>query len=205
MAGCCGEAREGLTELAGRSGHVGNWDCLKPAGRSKPRGGVPAGRPPRVSYDRVPTASPVRRLKHHDQVCSSAAKVPWYARTRESLRLLPRRGRRDGTATSCGRNRTQFGSDHLDRGGTLASPDAQEHRAIGAPGHEARTSVRIRMNRCQRWAPSSNVRRGFRNSPPAQRPSSPNAEIRYFGNLAKGSLAVLMIVSGIPEILRRNA
>ena len=44
------------------------------------------------SVRRGPTASRVRRLKHHDQVCSSATKVPWYARTRESLRLLPRAG-----------------------------------------------------------------------------------------------------------------
>lgn len=86
---------------------------------------------------------------------------------------------------SCGRDRTQFGSEQFDRGGTLASPDAQEQRAIDAPVHEARTSVRIRMRRCQRWVPSSSVRRGCRSSPPAQYPGALNRTIRYFGDFAK--------------------
>ena len=107
--------------------------------------------------------------------------------------------------TRCVRDRTQSGSDHIDGGGTLASPDLQEHRAIDAPMHESRRSIWIRVGRCQRWAPSSNARRGFRNSPPAQRPSSPNPEIRYFGNFAKGSLAAHIIehiiLSSILEIL----
>ena len=58
--------------------------------RSKPRGGGPAGRLPRIPYDRAPTASRVRRLKHHDQACFSAGKVWWRAQSGESLRLLPR-------------------------------------------------------------------------------------------------------------------
>ena len=52
---------------------------------------------------------------------------------------------------------------------------------------------------------SNNARRGFQNSPPAQRPSSPDPEIRYFGNFAKGSLATLIIghiiLSRILEVL----
>lgn len=90
MAGCCGEACDGLTKLAGRSSRVGNWGCAKAAGRPKPRGGAPAGRLPRIPYDRAATASRVRRLKHHDQACFSAGKVWWCAQSGESLRLLPR-------------------------------------------------------------------------------------------------------------------
>lgn len=186
MAGCCGEACDRLTKLVGRSSRVGNWGCAKAAGCPKPRGRVPAGRLPRIPYDRTPKASRARPLKHHDQACFSAGKVWWCTQSGESLRLLRRRGRHDGIATSCGRNRTQPSSDRFDRGGTLASPDAQEHRATSAPVHESRTSARIRMGRCQRWVPRSSVRRGLRSSPPPQRPrGSHNRRIRYFGDFAK--------------------
>lgn len=170
MAGWCGGACDGLTTLAGRSSRVGNWGCAKAAGRPKPRGGAPAGRLPHIPYDRAATASRVRRLKHHDQACFSAGKVSWRGQMGRIASTPPAlRGRHDGMATSCGRDRTQSGSDHFDRGGTLASPDAQEHRATSAPVHESRTSARIRMGRCQRWVPSSSVRRGLRSSPPPQR------------------------------------
>lgn len=170
MAGCFGEPCESLTKLAGRRSRIGNLGCAKAAERSKTRRWAPAGRLPRIPYDRAATASRVRRLKHHDQACISAGKVSWRGQMGRIASTPPaRRGRRDGMATSCGRDRTQSGSDHFDRGGTLASPDAQEHRATSAPVHESRTSARIRMGRCQRWVPSSSVRRGLRSSPPPQR------------------------------------
>ena len=50
--------------------------------------GATSGRMPRIPYDRVTTAGPVRPLKHHDPVCFSAGRIWWCVQLGESFRLF---------------------------------------------------------------------------------------------------------------------